>query len=271
MHLLTAIRAIGIATMKGGLRDRLVQSLLLAGFFFLFSTVAFSSFSMRQPLEVAINYSLATVHILAVLITLFLGLNLLSREIENRAGHGVLTQPLSRSGYVLGKFFGLVLLCGIIVAFLAACAVAGVLVVRAGIADAPPMPWANFGMALVGILCIAVLLGAATLFFYAVATSAILPFLATIAVWVIGNSTQTVKNYLDANMADPAMSQQLKAIITGAYYAFPNLSLLDFKVYAIYGLPLATPKVVFALVYGLVYTGLLLALATRLFQKRDLL
>ncbi|MDR2550381.1 MAG: ABC transporter permease subunit [Desulfobulbus sp.] len=257
--------------MKGGLRDRLIQSLLLAGFFFLFSTMVFSSFSMRQPMEVAINYSLATVQILAVLITLFLGLNLLSREIESRAGHGVLTQPLSRSAYVLGKFFGLMLLCCIVVAFLALCAVIGVLLVRAGTPNAPLILWENFGLSLMGILLISLLLGAASLLFCAVATSAILPFLATIAIWVIGNSTQTVKNYLDANIADQAMTPQLKAIITGAYYVFPNLSLLDFKVYAIYGLPLAAAQVGFALTYGLAYTIVLLTLATRLFQTRDML
>ena len=271
MHACTAIWAIGIATMKGGLRDRLIQGLLLAGFFFLFSTMVFSGFSMRQPMEVAINYSLATVQILAVLITLFLGLHLLSKEIENRAGHGVLTQPLGRAAYVLGKFFGLTLLCCIVVAFLAVCACAGILLVQAGTQGAAPIPWEYFGLALVGILLISLLLGAASLLFCSVATSAILPFLATIALWVIGNSTQTVKNYLEANIADKAMTPQLKAIITGAYYVFPNLSLLDFKVYAIYGLPLAPAQVCFALTYGLAYTAVLLALATGLFQKRDML
>ena len=270
MHSLAAIWAIGIATFKGGLRDRLIQSLLLAGLFFLISTVVFSSFSMRQTLEVAINYSLATVQILTILVTLFLGLNLLSREIETRAGHGVLSQPLSRTQYFLGKFFGLALLCGVVVFFLALCAVVGVLLVKIGGHEAQPIHWANFGVALLGILLISLLLGAASLLFSAVATSAILPFLATIAIWFIGNSTQAVKNYLDANLTDQAITPSLKAIITGAYYFFPNLNLLDFKVYAIYSLPLSASQVCYALAYGFVYTAVLLSLATKLFQARDM-
>lgn len=271
MHSIFGIWAIGIATFKGGLRDRLIQSLLMAGLFFLISTVIFSSFSMRQTLEVAINYSLATVQILTILITLFLGLNLLSREIETRAGHGVLSQPLSRAQYILGKFSGLALLSCVVVFFLTLCAIAGVLLVKIGGQEAQPIPWANFGLALLGILLMSLLLGAASLLFSAVATSAVLPFLATIAVWFIGQSTQAVKNYLDANLANQSITPSLKAIITGAYYFFPNLSLLDFKVYAIYSLPLPASQVSYALAYGLVYTGVLLSLATGLFQTRDML
>jgi ABC-type transport system involved in multi-copper enzyme maturation permease subunit len=271
MHSLSGIWAIGIATFRGGLRDRLIQSLLMAGLFFLISTVLFSSFSMRQPLEVAINYSLAIVQLLTILITLFLGLNLLSREIETRAGHGVLSQPLSRTNYLLGKFFGLTLLCFIIVFFLALCAIAGVLLVRFGNQDAPSICWVNFGVSLFGILLMSLLLGAVSLLFSAVATSAVLPFLATIAVWFIGQSTQTIKNYLDANLADQSITPVVKAVIIGAYYFFPNLSLFDFKVYAIYSLPITAGQVWYALAYGVVYTAVLLCLATRIFRARDML
>jgi len=270
MRSFSIIWAIGLATLKGGLRDRLIQSLLMVGLFFLISTVVFSSFSMRQTLEVAINYSLSTVQLLTILITLFLGLNLLSREIETRAGYGLLTQPLSRSHYLLGKFFGLALLCFIIVFFLAFCSVIGVLLVQLGEQNAQSIHWLNFGFATSGILVTALLLGATTLLFSAVATSAILPFLATIAVWFIGQSTQAVKNYLDANIADQTITPFLKSTITCAYYFFPNLSLLDFKVYAIYNLPMPAGQVCYALAYGLVYTGILLCIASRLFQSRDM-
>ncbi|MEW6289308.1 MAG: ABC transporter permease subunit [Thermodesulfobacteriota bacterium] len=271
MHSLSGIWAIGIATFKGGLRDRLIQSLLMAGLFFLISTVVFSSFSMRQPLEVAINYSLATVQILTMLITLFLGLNLLSREIETRAGHGVLSQPLSRTHYLLGKFSGLVLLCFVVVFFLALCSIAGILLVKIGGQEAQSIGWTNFGVAILGILLMSLLLGAASLLFSALATSAVLPFLATIAVWFIGQNTQAVKNYLDANLADQSITPLLKVIITGAYYFFPNLSLLDFKVYAIYSLPIPASQAFYALAYGLVYTAVLLCIAARLFHARDML
>jgi ABC-type transport system involved in multi-copper enzyme maturation permease subunit len=271
MHSLASIWAIGIATFKGGLRDRLIQSLLLAGLFFLISTVVFSSFSMRQTVEVAINYSLATVQILTILITLFLGLNLLSREIETRAGHGVLSQPLSRTHYLLGKFSGLALLCCVVVFFLAICAMAGVLLVKVGGQEALPIHWENFVVAILGTWMMSLLLGAVTLLFSAIATSAVLPFLASIAVWCIGQNTQTVKNYLDANLADQSITPLLKTIITGAYYFFPNLGILDFKVYAIYSLPIPAGQVCYALVYGLVYTAILLCIATRIFQSRDML
>ena len=270
MRSFSIIWAIGLATLKGGLRDRLIQSLLFAGLFFLISTVVFSSFSMRQTLEVAINYSLATVQLLTILTTLFLGLNLLSREIETRAGYGLLTQPLSRTQYLLGKFVGLALLSCIIVFLLSVCSVMGILLVKFSEQGVQSINWLNYGFATSGILMMAMLLGATSLLFSAVATSAILPFLATIGVWFIGQSTQTVKNYLDANLTDHSITPFLKTVITGAYYFFPNLSLLDFKVYTIYNLPIPDGQVCYSLIYALVYTGILLCIASGLFQSRDM-
>ena len=270
MHALSAIWALGRVTLKGGLRDRLIQSLLLAGLFFLLSTLVFSNFSMRQPLEVAINYSLATVQILAILVTLFLGLNLLSREIESRAGYLVMGQPVSRSAYLLGKYCGLALLCLVVVGFLGLCAAGGIVLVRLGLAEAPAVAWANFSLALAGILAIALLLGAVTLLFTALATSAVLPFLMTIGVWFIGQSTQAVKNYLDAGLGGQKTPPLLGWLVTGSYYLFPNLSLFDFKAYAIYNLSLPLQQVAYALAYGALYILLLLLLATTLFRQRDM-
>ncbi len=270
MHSFACIRALGLATLKGGLRDRLIQSLLLAGLFFLLSTLVFSSFSMRQPLEVAINYSLATVQILAILVTLFLGLNLLSREIETRAGYLLMGQPISRTVYLLGKFYGLCLLNFLIVAFFGLCAALSLPLVKIGLTNAPSIAWGNFFVAQLGILGISLLLGAVTLLFTALATSAVLPFLMTVGVWFIGQSTEAVKNYLEAGLTAQPMPPALKWLVTVAYYLFPNLSLFDFKVYAIYGLTIPPLLAGYALIYGLVYMVILLLLAATLFQKRDM-
>jgi ABC-type transport system involved in multi-copper enzyme maturation permease subunit len=261
---------IGYYTFKGGLRDRLVQSLLLTGLFFLLSTLVFSSFSMRQPLEVAINYSLATVQILTILVTLFLGLNLLSREIESRAGYLVMGQPISRTAYLLGKFCGLCLLSLLVVSFLGLCAAGSLLLVKLGLKDTPAIAWGNFFVAHIGIWMISLLLGAVTLLFTALATSAVLPFLMTIGVWFIGQSTQAVKKYLEAGLGEQQMPQFLSWLVTGSYYCFPNLSLFDFKTYAIYGLALPPLAVGYAMAYGTIYTLILLVLAATLFQHRDM-
>jgi ABC-type transport system involved in multi-copper enzyme maturation permease subunit len=264
------ILTLGYYTFKGGLRDRLVQSLLFTGLFFLLTTLVFSSFSMRQPLEVAINYSLATVQILAILVTLFLGLNLLSREIESRAGYLVMGQPISRTVYLLGKFCGLCLLSLLVVAFLGFCAAGGLLLVKLGLKDTPAIAWDNLCIALLGILYICLLLGAVTLVFTALATSAVLPFLMTIGVWFIGQSTQAVKKYLEAGLGDQPLPPLLQWLVKASYYFFPNLSLFDFKVYAIYGLHIPLPQIGYAVAYGTVYTLILLVLAAALFQQRDM-
>jgi ABC-type transport system involved in multi-copper enzyme maturation permease subunit len=270
MLLIKQINALTLSTIKGGLRDRLMMGLLLTGFFFLLSSTVFSSFSMRQGVEVSINYGLSVVQMLATLITLFLGLNHLSREIETKSGFLVLTQPLSRPLYIYGKFFGLVALSIIVILFLGVCAAAGILLAKLTSTDVTVINWFNFFMAMAGILMICAVLSATILLFTSIATSAMLPFLMSIAVMAIGFATQPVKKFIESGTSTQEFSPVLKSVVLVAYYIFPNLNSFDFKVYAIYNLPISAISFGYALTYGCCYCAMLLFIAALLFSRRDM-
>lgn len=261
---------LAVTTLKGGLRDRLLRGITILGLLFILSTAVFSSFSMRQTLEVAVNYSLSVVQIMTVLITLFLGLNLLSGEIESREGHPIIAQPIERYHYVLGKFGGLILLILLTMVILGVCSVAGVWITSIGMKNTPHIPWINFLIALVGIFLSCSIVGSVTLLFTSFATSAILPFLLTCAVYAIGQSTQPVKRFIESGMTTEYFSPVLKGAVKVAYYVFPNFGLFDFKVEAIYNLHPSIPLFGMSILYALIYIAVTLFVATMIFSQRDL-
>lgn len=262
--------ALACVTFKGGIRDRLLQGLVLIGLFFLFSMGIFSSFSMRQPLEVAINFGLSIVQILVTVMTIVLGLTLISREIESRASYAILTQPASRGSYVLGKFFGLLALSFLAVLSLGICAGLGIWLTGIGLHEQAAISWLNIAISLLGSFLCCSILAAVTLLFTTLATSAILPFLLTFSVYVIGQSTQAVRHYIESGMSGQEISPLFKMLVMGAYYIFPNLAAFDFKAQAIYNLPPPILLLGYAFLYSAAYTAIVLLGAIILFNRRDM-
>ncbi len=264
-----SIIVIAVATFKGGIRDRLLQGLIFAGFLLIASTGVFSSFSMRQPLEVAINYCLSATHILSIIMTLFLGLNLLSQEIESKENHFILTQPIPRSSYVLGKFTGLFLIIFAIIIILGIFSALGVSLECFAMHDFN-VSWVNFCSALMGILFSCSILGSVIVLFTSVATSGVFPFLMSFAVYAAGENTAAVKRYITSGMAGEHISHISRLFIDIIYYVLPNFALFDFKAYAIYPLHLPGKLLSASAGYGIAYILLCLFFAVILFEKRDI-
>ena len=266
----SVIALIAQTTFKGGLRDRLVQGLTILGLFFILTTGIFSSFSMRQTFEVAINYSLSTVNIIAILVTLFLGLNLLSSEITSKVGQPTLTAPIARSSYILGKFGGLFLLIFLTVFILGLSSLLGVYLSTIGMKNLPEFSIFKYATSLAGTLIACTVLGSITVLLTSIASSAILPFLLSCATYAIGESTQAVKRFLESGMTREHFSPLIKALVKIAYYVFPNFALFDYKVYAIYNIKVPLKLFMTSICYGIIYTATCLFIASILFTNRDL-
>jgi len=262
---------IALATVKGGLRDRLLLAVFLLGLLVVLSVQFLAALSMRQPLEAAISFSLSAVNLTGVLLTLFLGLNLIARELEDRTIYIALAQPVLRSDYILGKFFGLTLLLLGIVVTLGLCCCGGIALVAWQAGDITAVAWPKVAVALITGSMSLILLGSVAILFTSVATSAALPFVLTCAVYAIGQGTHVAKEFVESPMGREQFSPVVRALVNGVYYVFPNFSLFDFKVQAIYNLPLPAPMLCLSLLYGLIYSGIILTLAVWVFEHRDLL
>ncbi|MFP3871213.1 MAG: ABC transporter permease subunit, partial [Syntrophobacteria bacterium] len=113
------LRAFVAIALKSGIRDRVLHAILAVGLLLLLTTPVVAVFSMRQVLALAVSYLLSVIALVGLLLTVFLGLGLLARDMERRTIYTVCSLPLSRPAYLLGRFLGLALLLFLALAILA--------------------------------------------------------------------------------------------------------------------------------------------------------
>ena len=261
--------ALTLANLRMIIRDRVLHGVLGVAGVMLVLVPAFSSFSMRQSQEVAISLSLSAISLVLMVLTLLLGTSSIWRDIERRYTASIMTLPVSRVIYLLGKFAAMAL-------FLLICAViltaAGSLVVLLAATQYPsdlPISWGTIALAVLADLVKYLLLGGIAILLSTVSTSFFLPFFGTLAIYLAGSASQEVFEYVSGQFGQeiPALSL---AAIKGTYYLLPNFAAFNFKVHAVYALQVQPGSVVFACIYAATYTGLLLILAAWSFNRRAL-
>ena len=105
-----SIKAIAINTFREGIRNRIMYNLV----FFALCMIAFSYFigelSIGEELKVIQDMGLAAISIFGILIAIFVGIGLVYKEVDKRTIYTIISKPIHRYQFLLGKFFGLSLM-----------------------------------------------------------------------------------------------------------------------------------------------------------------
>ena len=129
-------------TFKGVLRDRVFQGLMALAVLFLFvPTVA--SLSMRQATELTTTLSLSLISFIMLLLSVFLGATSIWKDIERRYTYSILSLPISRLTYLVGKFLGIALFMVFTAAILGVFALVAVKVASFGYPPSRPVVWST--------------------------------------------------------------------------------------------------------------------------------
>lgn len=255
-------------TVKGIFRDRVFQGIMMSALFFLL-VPSISSLSMRQVVELSITLSLSLISVIMLLLSIFLGGSSLWKDMERRYTYSVLGLPISRTSYVLGKFFGIAVYLLLTSAVLGAV---GCFVVRYVSLIYPPLRpvvWTNVFFSVLFIALKYVLLVAVSFLLSTVSTSFFLPIFGTVAVFFAGSATQQVYDFFRSPSAQ-AYSPFIKKIATGLYYILPNFSAFDLTANAVYGLGLSGPGLALTAGYFAIYTAIMLTLSVIIFSRREM-
>ncbi len=255
-------------TMKGLLRDRVLQGILVAALVFL-AIPAVSTLSMRQVTELSLTLSLSLVSFILLLLAIFLGGVSLWRDVERRYTHSVLSFPRSRTCYLLERFSGIALFLLGVAVLLGLLTVAVVLFVSHTYPPDRPVSWIAVVVALGFDAFKCLLLVAFAVLFSSVSTSFFLPIFGTIAVYLVGGASQQAYDYV-LSPAGRSLSPLAQGLAKVLYYILPNLSAFDLKVNAIYALPLDFHALALTLGYGILYMAFVLIAAAAVYSRRQL-
>jgi ABC-type transport system involved in multi-copper enzyme maturation permease subunit len=241
------------------IRDRV---LYLIGFF----AVAFIAVSSLIP-EVAagnedkiiIDVGLAAINLLGLVITIFVGTSLVNKEIEKRTVYVLIAKPVSRAEFIVGKHWGLSAVLAVLIAAMTTIFVA--------ILSAKQIPYPIDSLLLTAVfqfLELSLIAGIAILF--GVFTSSLLAMMLTVAVYLMGNFSRDL-----VTLGNLAENPGIRQMTQNLYLVLPDLSRFNLKNEAIYGMSLLPQPLdlLGSAVYGLVWTGLVLAIAVLIFSRRE--
>ena len=99
---------IALNTFREAVRDRVLYNLVAFAVLMCGTAILVGQISFGIEKLVVINLGLTAVSLFGVVISIFIGIGLVSKEIEKRTLYTLLSRPVRRWEFVVGKFLGLV-------------------------------------------------------------------------------------------------------------------------------------------------------------------
>jgi Cu-processing system permease protein len=251
-----SIFVIGWNTFRENLRDKILYNLLFFALLLIGVSVLLADLTIMEHSKMVTDVGLAAINLVGVIIAIFVGIGLVSKEIERRTVYTIMARPISRAQFILGKYLGLVftLLVNIVIMFTVYLTILWMYQV--------PVHWSL--LQAVQLIFVELLLVTALALFFSTFSTSTLSAIMTLGLYVVGHLTTDLRG-----LAEKSPSEMIKAVVTGLYYLCPNLELLNVKGQAASGIAVALSYQGLASAYGLVYASLLLTGACLIFQRRD--
>lgn len=267
---MSGIISLAYITFKEGIRNRALFGIFIMALVAFTLTVTLTDLFMRDIVRVAASLSLSTISFSGLLMVVFIGTNLLSKDIDKRTIYMVISRPISRAEYIVGKFLGLCLLVAASVLFLGL--VSSLPVYFTGLSYQNPNSIFNWNIYFLSIIFIALklmLIASVIIFFSSITSTSFISLILTIATYIIGSTNEVVKGLLDSKMEGVEISSLMARVIKFVYYVFPNLSAFDLKVQAVNGLSVASGYILWTSFYWLFYVGIMVAAGSLLMMRRE--
>jgi ABC-type transport system involved in multi-copper enzyme maturation permease subunit len=257
------------AVFKESVRDRVPYSMVMFAVLMMAASYLISQLTAGQDLKIIKDLGLASLSIFGLLIAVFIGIGLVSKEVEKKSAYGLLAKPVTRTQFILGKYLGLVmtLVANLIVMTVAYYAVLLYMdmTAPANVKAGWPAPALDPRLLVAIVLIVGELaLVTAVALFFSTFSSPLLAALLTLGLWVAGHFNGDLRQF------ETVVNNRAVAwIARGLYYLLPNLAPFNVKAEVVYGMPVAASHVGYTLLYALVYIGLLLSAAMAIFRRRD--
>jgi len=252
---MTAIRAIAFLTVKEAIRNKILYLLLFFSIVLILFSWITSELTIGDDLKIIKDIGISSIHFFGVLITVFIGIGLLFKEMEKRTIYLILSKPVSRPQFLLGKFLGLALTLLLVLGSL--LLIFYVLLALKGDPDTGLLLSFYF------IYFEWLLLAAIAVVFSSFSTP-LLSTMLTLAAFLAGHLTESLL-LLKARVHTEAA----RAVLSTLYHVLPNLEMFNIRSKVVYGLPLSASTLLETSAYGFLYLSSLLLLAILIFQRKD--
>ena len=264
-----SIGRIALAGFRETVRDKVLYNLVFFAVLLIGASLLIGQLTAGQEVKIIKDLGLAAISIFGLFIAVFIGIGLVSKEVERRSIDALLSKPITRTELVLGKYAGLLLTLIVNIAVMAVALYAVLAWMNATASETTRASWEAPALdpallkAVLLIVAQLALITAIALLFSTFSTPMLSAAL-TFGLFVIGHFNADLRNF-ESVVQSPAVAMLLR----GLYYLLPNLAAFDVKAQVVHAQPVSWGFIGLTVGYGVAYVGAVLTLAVWIFSRRD--
>lgn len=251
-----ALWALALNGFKESRRNRVTVVVGLFAFVMIFAATVSLELTIFTFQRVLTDVGLGLMSLIAVFLAIFLSTALLPREIERRTIFLIVSKPVSRATFLVGRLLG-----NVATVTFVTLVMGGLFALQLVMRDVPVS--GPIVVAIVGLLMEVVLLSSIG-FFFSTFASQYVSAVCTVALFFTGHMASDLHRF--AQHATTPATQLMWQVL---YAVMPNLDRLDYKVRATYSIETPAPELLRSLGYGLSYSLVMVVLGCVLFERRD--
>ena len=261
--------AIAVSVFRESVRDKVLYNLVFFAVLLMASSYLIGQLTAGQDVKIIKDLGLSATSLFGLFIAVFIGIGLVSKEVERRSIYSLLAKPITRAQLVLGKYCGLSLTLAVNIAAMA-LALYAVLAYMLWtlppearlVGDAPTLDPALLKAVL--MIFVELMLVTALALFFSTFSSPMLSAALTFGLYVVGHFSGDLRNF--QRVVDSPAAARLAG---GLYWILPNLAQFDIKNDVVHHLHVAPGSMAMSCAYAAAYIAMLLSISVLVFSRRD--
>lgn len=260
---------IALSVFRESVRDKVLYNLVAFAILLMGASVFIGQLTAGQDVKIIKDLGLAAMSLFGTFMAIFIGIGLVSKEVERRSIYALLVKPMTRAQFVLGKYAGLALTLFVNVACMTLALYGVLAMLWAGSSASLRNSWEAPALdprllIAIGMIYLQLLIITAIAILFSTYSSALLSAAFTFGLTIAGHFSADLRNFDQVSEA-PAVI----ALTRGLYYVLPNLSTFDVKSRIVHGVAIPGAEVGLAVLYAATYIALILTAAVWIFSRRD--
>jgi ABC-type transport system involved in multi-copper enzyme maturation permease subunit len=247
-------------TFREAVRDRVLYNLVFFALLMIACAMLVGQISMDIESVVMVSLGLSAISLIGLLIAIFTGVGMVSKEIDKRTLHAVLAKPLHRWEFLLGKFSGLVLTLTVNTAAMAAGLFLAMLFVKHAIVGIDTVV-----LVAIYFILLKLSLVVALAMLFSCFTSPLLAILFTGGLYLAGLFLAELRN-----LQNTQLNQQTQKFLAFLSYLLPNFGNYDVMGAAAHGRSIPASLILYNTLYTILYCAIVLSVAALVFSRKDL-
>jgi ABC-2 type transport system permease protein len=244
-------------TFKEMLKGKILWNVAVFGFFIALLTYVATELTFGAPARVAIDLGLSSLSLSSYFISLFVGINLIRKEEESRTIYLIISRPVTRVSFLVGKILGVTSFLALNLLILSLLSLSVVLLIGGFIT--PLALWAMFFTMLESVLLLCVVVTLSLI------SNQAISLMGAILLLVVGHAVSETANYQYV-----VMRPWLKSVINLYHLVLPGFYKFNLKDLVIYQGSFSLEQIMRVILYWAFYSIGLISVASIIIKKKNL-